>query len=521
MQIPKHRILVVDDEEGFRFTVGCILRKEGYLVDEVAGYAEATACIQAAKYDLVLVDIMLSGDSGIDLLRDIKAISPATQVVMITGYPKVESAIGAVRLGAFDYVPKPVRHETLIMITRHALDVKETNDQLEHHRANMGAILRTVSDSIIMVDGDGLLAQFNSMAERVCGYKNDQIGDDAAVISLGCRDACRAELLKTLSSKTRHEIRRMECRTPGGVNRIVCFTANPVFDADGTVSGAVAVIRDETHLVELEDSLLKRGQFHGLVGASSPMQHVYSLIEALADVSSTVLVTGESGTGKELVAAALHYNGSRAAGPFVKVNCSALSESLLESELFGHVRGAFTGAIADKIGRFQKAHGGTLFLDEIGDISPAIQMRLLRFLQESEFERVGDSIPIKVNVRIIAATNKNLESMVKQGLFREDLYYRLNVVPLKMPALRNRLDDLELLIAHFIAKYNMKLGRDIREVSDDVLDVMNRHAWPGNVRELEHAIEHASVLCKSDIISLRDLPHGLTEFYSGKIPCKP
>lgn len=518
MQTPKHRILVVDDEEGIRFTVGSLLRKEGFEVDEAAGHNDAISCFFTAKYDLAFVDIMLAGDNGIDLLRDIKAVSPATQVVMITGNPNVESAIGAVRQGAFDYISKPIRYETLLMITRHALDVKRTKDQLERSRANMDAIFRTVSDSIVMIDSKGCLVQFNSMAEKVCGYSDDLIGDDTADISLGCGGVCRAELVKTLSSHSRSEIRRMECCTPGGARRMVCFTANPVIEADGAVSGAVAVIRDETHLVELEGALHKRGQFQGLVGASAPMQQVYSFIDALSHVSSTVLIGGESGTGKELVAAALHYNGARAAEPFVKVNCSALSEHLLESELFGHVRGAFTGAIADKIGRFQKAHNGTLFLDEIGDISPAIQMRLLRFLQESEFERVGDANPIKVDVRIIAATNKNLEIMAKQGLFREDLYYRLNVVPVKMPALRNRLDDLKMLIAHFIAKFNKKLGRDIRDVSDDVLRVMNNHAWPGNVRELEHAIEHASILCQSDIISVRDLPQSLMDSVVGSPP---
>lgn len=239
------------------------------------------------------------------------------------------------------------------------------------------------------------------------------------------------------------------------------------------------------------------------------MRHVYCLIESLAGVPTTVLINGESGTGKELVAAALHVSGARSRGPYVKVNCSALSEHLLESELFGHVRGAFTGAVSDKTGRFQKAHGGTLFLDEIGDISPAIQMRLLRVLQESEFERVGDSTPIKVDVRIIAATNKNLADLVSQGSFRQDLYYRLNVVRLILPPLRERLDDLELLVAHFITHLNSKLSKEIATVSDDVMKLFRSYSWPGNVRELQHAVEHACILCKSDIITVNDLPHEL------------
>ncbi|MDD2309018.1 MAG: sigma 54-interacting transcriptional regulator [Desulfuromonadaceae bacterium] len=511
IQPANSRILLVDDEEGIRFTIGCLLKNEGYQVDVAAGHVDAIVCLQDAHYDLAFVDIILGGDSGIDLLRDIKAISSTTQVVMFTSFPEVKSATEAIRLGAFDYITKPVRQESLFLITRHALSVKQMNDKLERYRANMDAILRTVSDSIIMVDKNGCLAHFNATAEKICGYTSDLIGSEVAAIRPGCKGGCHTALLEVLSSKSPREIRRLECRTPEGKSRIINLTASPVTEADGTISGAVAVIRDETHLVELERSLQKHGRFQGIVGASVQMQHVYSLIEALADVPTTVLINGESGTGKELVAAALHVTGSRAAKPFVKVNCSALSESLLESELFGHVRGAFTGAIADRIGRFQRAHGGTLFLDEIGDVSPAVQMRLLRVLQESEFERVGESIPIKVDVRIIAATNQNLVEKVNQGTFRQDLYYRLNVVRLVLPALRERLDDLEQLIAHFISKYNTKFGKDICGVSDDVMASFRSHTWPGNVRELEHAVEHAAVLCKTGIIMLQDLPQELRD----------
>jgi len=505
------RILLVDDEEGLRFTLSSLLKHEGYQVDTAASHVDAIVCLQTEHYALAFVDIMLAGDSGINLLRDIKAISPTTQVVMFTGYPEVKSAAAAVRLGAFDYITKPLRTETLLLVTRHALNSKRINDDLERYRANMDAIFRTVVDSIVMVNKDGRLAHFNSTAEKICGYNRDLIGSDAATLHLGCDGSCHTALLETLSSKAPSEIRRHECHSPKGKNRIVSITATPVIETDGTVSGAVAVIRDETQLVELEHALRKRSQFQGVVGASAAMQKVYSLIEALADVPTTVLIYGESGTGKELVAAALHHSGSRAAGPFVKVNCSALSESLLESELFGHVRGAFTGAIADKAGRFQRAHNGTLFLDEIADISPAIQMRLLRVLQEGEFERVGESVSRKVDVRIIAATNRNLAEMVKQGTFREDLYYRLDVVRLVVPALRERRDDLDLLVTHFIAKCNTKLGRHIQGVSNDVLALFHSHAWPGNVRELEHALERASILCKSDIIAVHDLPQDLID----------
>lgn len=509
------RILIVDDEEGLRFTLGCLLKEEGYEVVSATTREEALGLLRQREFDLAFVDIILQGSNGIDLLRDIREYARNIQVVMITGRPDVESAAETVRLGAVDYITKPIRYETLVSVTRHALKSKQLSDERERNRANLDAIFRSVSDAIIMVDSDERLIQFNAAASSVCGYSSDIIGTSVKSIDFGCKGICRGALAETLRSALPQELKRFECRRADGTVRVVNFTTAPVTEADGTVKGAVAVIRDETHLVDLERSLQKRGCFHAIIGASAPMQRVYSLIEALADVPTTVLINGESGTGKELVAAALHSSGGRAAGPFVKVNCSALSEALLESELFGHVRGAFTGAIANKTGRFEKANGGTLFLDEIGDISPAIQMRLLRVLQESEFERVGESTPIKVDVRIIAATNQNLSEMVSQGKFRQDLYYRLNVVRLALPALRERGDDIDLLVTHFIAKFNDKFGKNIRDVSDDVMDVFLTHTWPGNVRELEHAIEHASILCKTDIISVQDLPLDQFETLAG------
>lgn len=541
------KILIVDDEQTIRKLMAAILgnvddeghasenvesgkagslyptemrvEKLDYQVDTVANHVDAIKLFQAVHYDLAFVDIRLAGESGIDLLRDIKAISPSTLVIMMTGYPEFQSAAAAVRLGAFDFITKPVRRDTLIMITRQALKNKQLTDDLALNRANMDAIFRTVSDGIIMVNKDGCLAHFNPASEKFCGLNSGQIGSDAAAISLECGGLCRTTLLEALSSKSPREIRRYECRAPNGKNRIVTITATPVIEANGVISGAVAVIRDETHLVKLEHALHARSQFQGIVGVSAPMQRVYALIEALANVPTSVLIYGESGTGKELVAGALHFSGSRSGGPYIKVNCSALSEPLLESELFGHVRGAFTGAFADKIGRFEMADRGTLFLDEIADISPAIQMRLLRVLQEGEFERVGESTSRKVDVRFIFATNRNLAEMVKQGTFREDLYYRLNVVQIVVPALRARSEDLDLLITHFIAKLNKKLGKRIQGVSNNVMGIFDSYTWPGNVRELEHTLERASVLCKSNIIAVQDLP--LTLFDSVQADVDP
>jgi PAS domain S-box-containing protein len=505
----QQRILLVDDEEGIRITLGTLLKKEGYSVDTAADISGARTLFMLAGYDLAFIDITLADESGIDLLREIRTTAPATQVIMFTGSPQVESAAEALRLGAFEYITKPVRYETLIAVTRHALSSKALNDERERNRANLDAIFRTVTDSIVMIDRDGVLAQFNSTAERICGYSHEHIGVDAADVDLGCEGGCRSALLEVLRSRIPREMRRIECHPSAGNPRIVTISATPILEVDGEISGVVAIIHDETKLVELERSQHQQGKFHGMVGISDAMHKVYSLISVLADMPTTVLINGESGTGKELVAAALHFSGVRSKGPFVKVNCSALSENLLESELFGHVRGAFTGAVSDKTGRFQRAHGGTLFLDEIGDITPSIQMRLLRVLQESEFERVGDSTPIKVDVRIVAASNQSLSEKVREGTFRSDLYYRLNVVRMELPPLRERLDDLELLVANFIKQFNSKLSRNIIAVSDDVMTVFRNCQWSGNVRELEHAIEHASILCKTSIISVEDLPQDL------------
>jgi transcriptional regulator with GAF, ATPase, and Fis domain len=242
------------------------------------------------------------------------------------------------------------------------------------------------------------------------------------------------------------------------------------------------------------------------------MQQVFSAIKAAASSQATILIQGKSGTGKELVAGAIHYNSDRHNMPFVTVNCSALSESLLESELFGHVRGAFTGAVRDRTGRFKEADGGTIFLDEIGDISPFIQVKLLRVLQEREIERVGESKKHKIDIRIIAATNKNLYGLVNDGNFREDLYYRLKVFPINIPPLRKRKEDIPFLINHFINIQNKKTGKRINNVSQSALRILMDYTWPGNVRELENAIEHAFVLCNDKEIDIFDLPVEIRQF---------
>jgi DNA-binding NtrC family response regulator len=261
--------------------------------------------------------------------------------------------------------------------------------------------------------------------------------------------------------------------------------------------------------VYLRKQLKKKYQFSQLIGCSQSMQQVCKMIERVADADTTILILGESGTGKELVARALHFNSRRQFASFVPVNCSALPEHLLESELFGHRRGAFTGAIQDKKGLFQEADGGTIFLDEIGSMSPMLQSRLLRVLQEREVRRVGDNMPVYVNVRVLAATNEPLEQLIKEGTFREDLYYRLNVIPIQLPSLRERRDDIPLLVMHFLrGKIHPQTGKPFR-ITRKAMDVLVAHEWPGNVRELENAIERACTLCESDVIQVMDLPPAL------------
>ena len=292
---------------------------------------------------------------------------------------------------------------------------------------------------------------------------------------------------------------------------MVVLNSAPLVDRDNQFLGAVLVVRDITRVTSLEQKLKERYQFQNIIGKSPQMQEIYDLLESLTETNTTVLITGETGTGKELVAEALHYNSPGAVKPFVKVNCSALAENLLESELFGHVKGAFTGAIKEKIGRFQLADGGTIFLDEIGDLSPTIQVKLLRVLQEKTFEKVGDPEPITVELRVIAATNRDLREKIQQGEFREDLYYRLKVVEIALPPLRERDEDIPLLVDHFCDHFSKKFQKQITGVSETVLNLFMNYQWPGNVRELEHALEHAFVVCRGNRIAVEHVPQELRE----------
>ncbi|MBK9072418.1 MAG: sigma-54-dependent Fis family transcriptional regulator [Myxococcales bacterium] len=387
------RILVVDDEVNARSALAELLRDEGYEVETAADAFKALGKVAEFAPHVVLTDLKMPGMDGIELVAELRKQDPSPDIIVMTAFGGVASAVEAMRKGARDYLTKPLNFEELLI-----------------------SLERTVEGQSLRVEA--------------------------------------AELRKRVTDRVAPK---------------------------------------------------------NIVGASPSIQRVFEVVDQVAPSRATVLITGESGTGKELIANAIHERSPRAGGAFVKLHCAALAESLLESELFGHEKGAFTGAVNRRDGRFSMADGGTLFLDELGDISPNIQVKLLRVLQEQEFERVGSNTPTRVDVRLIAATNQDLMAAVRAGRFREDLYYRLNVVAIEMPPLRDRLTDLPLLAQHFLHRFAVANQKQITGISAAAMNAMNHHRWPGNVRELENMIERAVVMTKGSTIELGDLPALLSE----------
>lgn len=507
-------ILVVDDEESIRFTVQAFLQKLGHTVLTAKNVEEALSAVKAHEFDLVFVDIMLGPRSGMEVLRDIQEKQCLCPVIMITGQPHLDSATEAVRYGAFDYLAKPVTRDILTRVSTIALEhnrvLKERNRiavDNERYRQHLEAIFRSVQDAIITVETQSTIIDANDSVRQILGMEpSELIGGTLARSRHRLLEQCVGPVSETLEKQTIIREHRIEFTTDSGSRKVYTLACSPLLNNKIQSIGAVLVIRDVSQLDALEREVKERYSFHNIIGKSRQMQGIFALLEDLAPTDTTVLITGESGTGKELVARALHHCGPRAAGPLISINCSALSENLLESELFGHVKGAFTGAIKDKPGKIELADGGSLFLDEIGDLSPLVQLKLLRVLQEKEIERVGDSKTRKVNVRIIAATNKNLMSLILNGTFRHDLYYRLKVLEITVPPLRERREDIPLLITHFVKRFNPVFHKNVTAVSHEVLNLFMAYAWPGNIRELEHALEHAFVLCHLDVISTDHLP---------------
>jgi len=399
----KGRILVVDDEANARAALAELLRDEGYDVETAGDAFKAIGKYPDFGPHLILTDLKMPGMDGIELMQKLRNYEGDSAVVVMTAFGAVDTAVEAMRLGAVDYLTKPLNFDELLIVIDRAL---------EHQK---------------------LRAEAGQLRARLAGrYKASNI-----------------------------------------------------------------------------------------IGNSPPMQKVFKVIDQVAPSRASVLLTGESGTGKELVAEALHQHSARAEGPFISLHCAALAETLLESELFGHERGAFTGAVARRDGRFQAAHNGTLFLDEISEVSPAIQVKLLRFLQEREFERVGGNETIQVDVRIISATNKDLAQMVRDGQFREDLYYRLNVVSLEMPALRDRRSDIPLLADHFLRRYAAENDKHVEGLTSEALEALVSYHWPGNVRELENAIERAVVMTNGILVDAEHLPAAVVPTVTDSVPVVP
>jgi two-component system, NtrC family, response regulator HydG len=506
-------ILIVDDEASIRLTFEMFLAREGYgPIVTASTMDEALEAIKERKFDLIISDIVLEGEKGTDLLCKIREAGIECPVVMVTGFPNLDTAAEAVRYGAFDYISKPVNKETLLKFVRQALkhwqlenEKKELLQENEKFKRYLQAIFSSVRDAIITIDSNMNIIQINDTAKQWLLYSDSRKQANLKSYDSEMGKACLQDAKKVL--KSRHDVleHQVECRKADGNLRIISLNAAPLEDGYEEFNGVVIVARDIT-MPEPATGINTRNKFHGYVGSSQAMQNVYNLIENVGKVDTAVLVTGESGTGKELAAEALHAESNRRDMPLVKVDCAAMSEDLLESELFGHIKGSFTGAEKNREGRLLQANNGTLFLDEIGDIPPRMQLRLLRFLQEKTFTPVGQDTPVQVDVRIVAATNVNFTEKVKDGSFREDLYYRLKVVEIKLPPLRDRKGGIPILVHHFLSLFREKLKRNIHGISDQAMDALTRYSWPGNVRELRHVIERACVLCKGPTISVDHFP---------------
>jgi PAS domain S-box-containing protein len=391
------------------------------------------------------------------------------------------------------------------------LELKEVNGAIQREKDRTDSVLDSIADGIFTVDRSLTVRSFSARMERLTGLAPaDAIGRPCREVLRGSKCDTDCPLAWSLVHGATVERCREQFALPDG--RLLPVTVTTAFlqDAHGATVGLTGVVRDDSEIEQLRRELHERHSRHNLVGRSPAMRELTAAIETLASNDATVLLTGETGTGKELVARAIHYDSARRDRPFVSINCAALNDNLLESELFGHVRGAFTGAVHDKPGRFEAAAGGTIFLDEIGDTTPAFQAKLLRVLQEKTFERVGDNRSRQTDVRVIAATNRDLRRLAQDGQFREDLYYRLAVVPVQVPPLRDRKEDIPLLVEHFMQKYRPRYfaGHEdaFEGISNRALALLMEYDWPGNVRELEHAIEYAMISTTTNRIERAFLP---------------
>lgn len=383
-------------------------------------------------------------------------------------------------------------------------------------------IVNTLQDGVMVVDPRGQIVAVNPAAEELTGYTSEElVGQSCRVLDCtGCRIIGKGSGSQWCGLYAEGGVRAKRCTITNKEHRTITVIKNAsiLYGNDGTAIGAVETIKDMSEVVRQQDEIhslrktlhLENG-YHGILGHSPAMQSLFELIENVSSTEAPVLINGESGTGKELVARAIHEASDRRDKPYIKVNCAALNENLLESELFGHAKGSYTGADRSRVGRFEAAHEGTIFLDEVGDIPMSTQVKLLRVLEEKEIERVGEHKPIKVDVRIVSATNKRLENLIERGAFREDLFFRINVFPIHCPALRDRKEDIPAIVQSFIQSNASKTGKKILGLTPEAMEKLAYYDWPGNVRELRNAIEYAFVLCPSGGIDMRHLPPKISE----------
>jgi len=395
---------------------------------------------------------------------------------------------------------------------RHETDPTREAEKLEAEKRYFDAVFDSMSDGVLVCDTAMRVTRFNAAAEHITGWERHKaIGITCDEIFHGflCGHGCAVERSAIGGEGVRDQ--EVMIQRADGERRLIVLSTSTVRAPAGGPMGVVVVFRDITELARLRTELRGHSEFANLLGRSPAMRVLYEQIEDVAASEATVLLLGETGVGKELVAEAIHHASRRAAGPLVKVNCSALSEGLLESELFGHVRGAFTGAMRDTVGRFELASGGTIFLDEIGELAPSTQVKLLRVLQEKEIERVGEARTIAVDCRVVAASNRNLRALVRCGSFREDLFYRLSVIPIHVPPLRERRADVPLLAEHFLTRVRAQEGKSIAGFAPEAIDCLLEYPWPGNVRELENAVAFAVIKCRSRSIAVEHLPPEVRE----------
>jgi len=489
---PQRRILAVNQAAAALFQI----REEnvlGRLCSEVSGFSR---CTESCAFDEVVASGKGKKSLDIECLQSCDGNSLCIELTPL-----------------FDAQGKLT---AVLELMHDASIVRDLTSRLEQKQAWLATeiersrtLVNSIADGVYSIDLDMCLTSFSRGAERMTGYvEEDVLGEKCYEIfrTTVCDTDC--PLKWTLKNAQPVQNCSMALVDKQG-QRIPAFLSSDLLrDAHGEISGCIGIIRDRSEVENLKAKMHNEYSFSDFVGKSKLMGEIFDRVRTVAASETTVLIAGESGTGKELLARAIHYRSNRKAGPFVKVNCASLAETLLESELFGHEKGAFTGAVKAKPGRFELANGGTIFLDEIGDTSLALQTKLLRVLQEREYERVGGIQTLKTDVRVIAATNRDLQKLIATGEFREDLFYRLCVVPIQLPPLRERREDIPLLVEYFVHKFNAR-GERIREVSSRAMALLINYDWPGNVRELENAIEHAYVTSTTDRIERRFLPVAL------------